>query len=94
MKSGSADLSASNLTLRKVAVDFQRASAHGRYLRFGVREHTMVAIFNGIAAYAAALMGPFASTILNFITYALATFGPLPTRLMSGLERMDLRISQ
>lgn len=54
---GSADLTHSNLTRWKTAVDFQMPSKErggnyaGRYIRFGVREHGMAAICNGMAAY-------------------------------------------
>ncbi|KAJ2766153.1 Transketolase, partial [Coemansia nantahalensis] len=70
---GSADLTGSNLTRWKGAVDFQPEPTGlgdyaGRYLRFGVREHGMAAICNGMAAYGAVV--PFASTFLNFISYA------------------------
>ncbi|KAJ2910351.1 Transketolase [Coemansia aciculifera] len=70
---GSADLTGSNLTRWKGAEDFQPAetglgSYAGRYVRYGVREHGMAAISNGIAAYGANI--PFASTFLNFISYA------------------------
>lgn len=70
---GSADLTASNLTRWKGAVDYQKSgSAHGnptgRYIRYGVREHGMAAISNGIAAYGAFI--PFCATFLNFIGYA------------------------
>ncbi|KAJ1924678.1 Transketolase, partial [Coemansia sp. S17] len=70
---GSADLTGSNLTRWKGAVDFQPESTGlgsyaGRYVRYGVREHGMAAISNGIAAYGANI--PFASTFLNFISYA------------------------
>ncbi|KAJ2779827.1 Transketolase [Coemansia javaensis] len=70
---GSADLTGSNLTRWKGAEDFQApdtglGSYAGRYVRFGVREHGMAAICNGLAAYGAVL--PFASTFLNFISYA------------------------
>ncbi|KAJ1798937.1 Transketolase [Coemansia sp. RSA 2399] len=70
---GSADLTGSNLTRWKDAVDFQPeptglGTYAGRYLRYGVREHGMAAISNGIAAYGANI--PFASTFLNFISYA------------------------
>ena len=66
---GSADLSPSNMTSLKGIADFQKASRHGRYLRFGVREHAMVAICNGMVAYGAIL--PFCATFLNFYGYAL-----------------------
>ncbi|KAJ2719104.1 Transketolase [Coemansia sp. Benny D115] len=70
---GSADLTGSNLTRWKGAEDFQPETTNlgtyaGRYLRYGVREHGMAAISNGIAAYGANI--PFASTFLNFISYA------------------------
>lgn len=68
---GSADLTPSNLTLWRDAREFH-ASKHGdytgRYIRYGVREHAMFAISNGIAAFDHAFR-PFASTFLNFITY-------------------------
>lgn len=49
---GSADLTGSNLTRVKNAVDFQPPSTKlgdysGRYIRYGVREHGMGAIANG-----------------------------------------------
>lgn len=40
----------------------------GRYIRFGVREHAMAAVCNGLAAYGGFI--PFGATFLNFITYA------------------------
>ncbi|MFI4911621.1 MAG: transketolase [Sedimentisphaeraceae bacterium JB056] len=46
---GSADLTPSNNTHFKEAVDFQKDSRLGRYIRFGVREHAMAAIMNGIS---------------------------------------------
>ena len=65
---GSADLTPSNKTQFKGAVDFQAATPGGRYIRFGVREHAMAAICNGIAAYGGLL--PYCGTFLNFIGYA------------------------
>jgi transketolase len=52
--SGSADLTGSNLTRWKDAGDFQHPSTKigtyaGRYFRYGVREHAMGAIMNGMA---------------------------------------------
>lgn len=41
----------------------------GRYVRFGVREHAMAAVCNGMAAYGALI--PFCATFLNFTGYAL-----------------------
>ena len=66
---GSADLTPSNLTKFRGALDFQMASPEGRYVRFGVREHAMAAICNGISAYTPGLI-PFCATFLNFFGYA------------------------
>jgi transketolase len=71
---GSADLTGSNLTRWKTAKDFQHPSTKlgdysGRYIRFGVREHGMAAICNGIAAYGCFI--PFGATFFNFIRLAL-----------------------
>jgi transketolase len=67
---GSADLTPSNMTrVDEMAVDFQKATPHGRYLRFGVREHGMAAVCNGLAAYGGLI--PYCATFLNFVGYAL-----------------------
>jgi transketolase len=71
---GSADLTSSNYTRVKNAEDFQapstgRGSYRGKYIRYGVREHAMGAIMNGISAYG--LFIPFAGTFLNFVRDAL-----------------------
>ena len=63
---GSADLAPSNKTELKCTGDFQKATPEGRYLRFGVREHGMAAVCNGIAAYGACI--PYCATFLNFIS--------------------------
>jgi transketolase len=65
---GSADLNPSTLTYLQCSKDFQKGSYEGRNIRFGVREHAMAAICNGLAAYGAVI--PFGSTFLNFIGYA------------------------
>jgi transketolase len=70
---GSADLTGSNLTKVKGSVDFQPentglGSYKGTYIRYGVREHGMGAISNGIAAYGGII--PFIGTFLNFVSYA------------------------
>lgn len=68
---GSADLTPSNLTALSCSKDFQKDTPEGRYLRFGVREHGMVAICNGLFAYGG--MRPFCATFLNFAGYALGS---------------------
>ncbi|KAK2764442.1 Transketolase [Arachnomyces sp. PD_36] len=71
--SGSADLTGSNNTRWKDAVDFQPPSLgigdwSGRYIRYGVREHAMAGIMNGISAYGTLI--PAGGTFLNFVSYA------------------------
>jgi transketolase len=66
---GSADLTPSNCTWLECSHDYQPASRDGRYIRFGVREHAMSAIANGIAAYGGFV--PYCATFLNFFGYAL-----------------------
>jgi transketolase len=46
---GSADLTPSNNTRFAGAKDFQKDTRDGRYIRYGVREHAMGAIMNGIS---------------------------------------------
>ncbi|KAG0705198.1 Transketolase, thiamine diphosphate binding domain-containing protein [Suillus ampliporus] len=70
---GSADLTGSNLTKVKGTVDFQPPSTGlgnyaGTYIRYGVREHGMGAIANGLSAYGGIV--PFVATFLNFVSYA------------------------
>ncbi|KAI5181825.1 transketolase [Nematocida sp. AWRm80] len=64
---GSADLAPSNLTLWDNAVVFDKNHRDGTYLHYGVREHAMCGISNGIAAYGWHRV--FGSTFLNFVTY-------------------------
>ncbi|EMR08292.1 transketolase [Pneumocystis murina B123] len=69
---GSADLTSSNLTRCPNSVDFQHPSRKigdytGRYIRYGVREHAMIGIMNGLAAYGAII--PYGGTFLNFVFY-------------------------
>ena len=71
---GSADLTGSNLTKAANSVDFQDPSTKlgdysGRYIRYGVREHGMGAIMNGIAAFGANYKN-YGGTFLNFVSYA------------------------
>jgi len=63
---GAADLSESNLTDVKDAGNFE-AGTPGRNLRFGVREHAMGGVANGIAYHGAFI--PYAGTFLNFSDY-------------------------
>lgn len=68
---GSADLAPSNLTLLKISGDFQKGQYENRNLRFGVREHGMGAICNGIALHNSGLI-PYGATFLIFTDYMRA----------------------
>ncbi|GJQ21085.1 MAG: transketolase [Bacteroidia bacterium] len=64
---GSADLTPSNNTYLKGIPEFQAGSRNGRNLRFGVREHAMGSILNGIALTDG--MIPYGGTFLIFSEY-------------------------
>ena len=64
---GSADLAPSNKTEVKGAADFQADAYDGRNLRFGVREHAMGSILNGMALHGGII--PYAGTFLVFSDY-------------------------
>ena len=68
---GSADLTPSNLTSLKCSSDFQASTPAGRYIRFGVREHAMAGICNGMFAHGN--IRPYCATFLNFAGYALGS---------------------
>ncbi|PKI74585.1 hypothetical protein CRG98_004912 [Punica granatum] len=65
---GSADLATSNKAYLHDHGDFQSNSPWGRNIRFGVREHAMGGISNGIALHGSGLI-PFAATFLIFSDY-------------------------
>jgi transketolase len=65
---GSADLAPSNLTyLKEGAGDFGATNRSGRNLRFGVREHAMGAILNGMALHGG--LRVYGGTFLVFSDY-------------------------
>ncbi len=65
---GSADLSESNLTdVKALGHDHFEADHAGRNIRFGVREHAMGGIANGIAYHGGLL--PYAATFMTFSDY-------------------------
>jgi transketolase len=64
---GSADLTPSNNTWMKESSAFQSDNPQGRYFHFGVREHAMGAIVNGIAYHKGFI--PFGATFLVFTDY-------------------------
>ncbi len=78
---GSADLAPSNNTYLAGLGDFQRENPGGRNLRFGVREHGMAGILNGMAAHGGVF--PFGGTFFVFADYMrpamrLAAISKLP----------------
>jgi transketolase len=82
MMGGSADLTPSNNTSWPGAKDFQNDTHDGRYLRFGVREHAMGAILNGINV--SGLTRAYGGTFLVFSDYMkpavrLAAISKYPT---------------
>ncbi len=77
---GAADLSESNLTDVKGADSFE-ADSPGRNLRFGVREHAMGGIVNGIAYHDGFI--PYAGTFLTFSDYMR---GSVRLAALSGLH--------
>jgi transketolase len=67
MIGGGADLATSSKTIIKQDKDFDGASGTGRNVHFGVREHAMGAIANGLAYHGGCR--PFVSTFLAFSDY-------------------------
>lgn len=81
MMGGSADLAPSNKTLIANDVDYSPANRSGRNMRFGIREHAMGAIANGMAYHKGLI--PYCATFLIFSDYLrpairLAALGKLP----------------
>jgi len=65
---GSADLTSSNFTNTSQTLPVVPGDFSGRYMRYGVREHAMAAIMNGIALHVGML--PYGGTFLTFTDYA------------------------
>ncbi|MEH2164220.1 MAG: transketolase [Nostoc sp.] len=68
---GSADLTHSNLTEIKGKGDFKKGNYENPNIHFGVREHAMGAICNGIALHTSGLI-PYGATFLIFTDYMRA----------------------
>ena len=64
---GSADLTPSNNTWINDSLDFQKGTPEGRNFHFGVREHGMGAIINGMSVYGGVI--PYGGTFLIFSDY-------------------------
>jgi transketolase len=63
---GSADLTPSNNTRPKGAQDYSSENRLGKYIRFGVREHAMGSVMNGMALSG---LRPYGGTFLIFSDY-------------------------
>jgi transketolase len=81
---GAADLSESNLTDVKGEENFS-AEVFGRNLRFGVREHAMGGIANGIAYH-----GGFIPYVATFLTFSDYMRGSVRLSALSGLHVIDV----
>jgi len=64
---GSADLSGSNNTKTKHSTILKPANFSGNYIHYGVREHGMAGIMNGMALHGGVL--PYGGTFLIFLDY-------------------------
>lgn len=65
--SGSADLAPSNNTLIDDSTDFSATDRTGRNMRYGIREHAMGALMNGMVIHGG--LRPFGGTFLVFSDY-------------------------
>jgi transketolase len=81
---GSADLSESNLTDVKGEPNFE-ADQPGRNLRFGVREHGMGGIGNGIAYH-----GGFIPYVATFLTFSDYMRGAVRLSALAGIHVVDV----
>ncbi|MBP9877312.1 MAG: transketolase [Alphaproteobacteria bacterium] len=64
---GSADLSPSNNTMSKGSTTYNPQNQAGRYIHYGIREHAMAAIMNGLALHKGLI--PYGGTFLTFTDY-------------------------
>jgi transketolase len=68
---GSADLNESNMTHIKSSASFSAKDRTGKNIHFGIREHAMGSILNGMAMYGGVI--PFGATFLIFSDYLRPT---------------------
>jgi transketolase len=88
---GSADLTGSNKTDLKGEADVQKDDGyHGRYIRFGVREHAMGAIMNGMALHGGII--PYGGTFFVFADYMRPAFR-LPALMGLGTSYVFTHVS-
>lgn len=88
---GSADLSEPNFTLKKAKgafgpprPDVKNSSYEGRYIHYGTREHGMIAMANGIAAYSDRAYIPVTATFAMFQAYGASAIR------MSALNKVQV----
>jgi len=79
---GSADLTPSNNTALTGEQMFCKEHQEGRYIEFGIREHAMQAIANGIQFYGMKGLIPFTATFFVFVQYLL------PSLRIAALEHL------
>lgn len=65
---GSADLTGSNNTKVKASKVITKHDFNGNYINYGVREHAMAAVMNGMAIHGGII--PYAGTFLQFADYS------------------------
>jgi transketolase len=82
---GSADLTPSNGTALKSGGDFSAERLTGRYIHFGIREHGMGSIMNGMSLHGGFI--PFGATFLIFSDYMRP-----PIRLAAFMKRQVIYI--
>lgn len=90
---GSADLTGSNLTKAKAQDVITKDNFKGSYIHYGIREHAMVAIMNGIKLHGEFL--PYGGTFLTFSDYCrpairLAALMELPIILVMTHDSIGL----
>jgi dihydroxyacetone synthase len=66
---GGADLANSNKIYQALTDVFLPGNYGGRYIRYGIREHAMASVSNGIAAYGPGTFVPVTATFLMFYLY-------------------------
>lgn len=82
---GSADLAPSNKTAVKNGGDFSKDNPLGRNIHFGVREHGMGSLMNGMSVYGGVI--PYGATFLVFADYMRPTI-----RLASLMKRQVIYV--
>lgn len=68
MIGGSADLTGSNNTKVKASTFISKGNYKGNYINYGVREHAMATIMNGLALHGGII--PYSGTFLQFADYS------------------------